>query len=70
MEFVKAFDKLNIIVKLLLTIFFDPIVGGIYRILKGRIIWGIIWLFTGLFIVGWIIDIVSVILHNKYTFLV
>ena len=70
MEFVKAFDKLNIIVKLLLTIFFDPIIGGIYRILKGRIIWGIIWLFTGLFIVGWIIDIVSVILHNKYTFLV
>lgn len=70
MEFVKAFDKLNVVVKLILTIFFDPIVGGIYRILKGRIIWGIIWLFTGLFIVGWIIDIVSVILHNKYTFLV
>ena len=70
MEFVKAFDKLNVIVKLILTIFFDPIVGGIYRILKGRIIWGIIWLFTGLFIIGWIIDIVSVILNNKYTFLV
>lgn len=70
MEFVKAYDKLNVIVKLILTIFFDPIIGGIYRILKGRIIWGIIWLFTGLFIVGWVIDVVTVILHNKYTFLV
>ncbi|MCK9471909.1 MAG: hypothetical protein WC006_06475 [Bacilli bacterium] len=70
MEFVKAYDKLNVTVKLILTIFFDPIIGGIYRILKGRIIWGIIWLFAGLFIVGWVIDVVTVILHNKYTFLV
>jgi len=69
-EFVKAYDKLNVTVKLILTIFFDPIIGGIYRILKGRIIWGIIWLFAGLFIVGWVIDVVTVILHNKYTFLV
>lgn len=70
MEFVKAYDKLNVIVKLILTIFFDPIIGAIYRILKGRIIWGILWLFGGLFIVGWVIDVVTVILHNKYTFLV
>lgn len=28
MEFVKAYDKLNIIVKFILTLFFDPIVGG------------------------------------------
>lgn len=70
MEFVKAYDKLNVIIKLILTFFFDPIIGGIYRILKGRVIWGIIWLLTGFFFIGWIIDLVSVLLHNKYTFLV
>lgn len=67
MEFVKAFDKLNMIIKLILTFFFGWIIGAIYRILKGRIIWGIIWLLTGgLFGIGIIIDLVTVIMHNKW----
>lgn len=71
MEFVKAFNKLNVVVKFLLTFFFDPIIGGIYRILKGRVIWGVLWILTvGLFGIGWIIDIITVLLNNKYTFLV
>lgn len=71
MKFVKEYNKLNIIIRLILTLFFDFIIGAIYRILKGRILWGIIWFFTlGLFGIGWIIDIVTLILHNKYTFLV
>ncbi len=70
MGFVKAFDKLNFIVKLLLTIFFGWLVGGIYRLAKGRLIPGILWLLFGLFGIGWIIDIVTLILHGKYTVLV
>lgn len=67
MEFVKAFDKLDVIVKLILTILFGWIIGGIYRLLKGRIIFGILWLIGGFFGIGWIIDIISIILHKKYT---
>jgi len=67
MEFVRAFDKLDVVIKLLLTIFFDPIVGGIYRLAKGRILAGLLWLFTGFFCIGWIIDIITVAQHNKYT---
>jgi len=70
MEFVKAFDKLNVIVKFILTFFFGWFIGGIYRILKGRVIWGILWLLTvGLCGIGILIDLITVILHNKYKFL-
>lgn len=71
MEFVREYDKLNVIVKFILTFFFGALIGGIYRILKGRIIWGVLWIITGgLFGIGWLIDIITVILHNKYTVLV
>ncbi|MCR5457881.1 MAG: hypothetical protein K6F14_07375 [Clostridiales bacterium] len=69
----KAIKQLNMIIKLILTFFFDPIIGGIYRICGGDvkgIVIGIIWLVTGgLFGIGWIIDIVTVILKNDYTVL-
>ena len=65
-----AIDSLGWIVNLILTIFFDPIVQGINRILRGRIIIGIIWIFTGgLFFIGWVIDIVTVLLYKRITFL-
>jgi hypothetical protein len=70
MEFVHSFDKLDVVVKVILTVFFDPIVGGVYRIAKGRILVGLLWLFTGFFGIGWIIDIITVAQHNKYTVLV
>ncbi len=67
MNFVKEYDKLNVVVKLILTFFFDPIIGGVYRILKGRLIWGILWIITvGLFGIGWLIDFITVITDNKY----
>jgi len=72
-EIRSAIKKLNMIIKLILTIFFDPIIAGIYRICGGDvkgIVIGIIWLVTGgLFGIGWIIDIVTVILKNDYTVL-
>lgn len=35
MKYAKAFDSLPSIVKILLTIFFDFITGGLYRLMKG-----------------------------------
>jgi len=63
-------DKLGWIPNIILTIFFDPLVQGINRILKGRVIVGILWILTlGLFGIGWLIDIVTVILKKKITVL-
>ncbi|MGD9604669.1 MAG: TM2 domain-containing protein [Bacilli bacterium] len=71
MEFVKAVDGLSKLVKFVLTFFFDPIIAGIYRILKGKLIIGILWIITGSFFgIGWIIDLITVALDNKYTVLV
>lgn len=65
-KYVATLDNFNIVIKLLLVIFLDFIVFGIYRFCKGKILIGIIWIITiGFFGIGWIIDIVSVILYNK-----
>lgn len=68
-----AIKNLNMVIKLLITLVIDPIISGVYRICKGDvkgIIIGIVWILTcGLIGVGWIIDIVTVILKNDYTFL-
>jgi tryptophan-rich sensory protein len=65
-----AIDKLGWGIVLILTFFFDPIVQGINRILRGKVIIGIIWIITvGLFGIGWLIDIVCVILYKKITIL-
>ncbi|MCL2762733.1 MAG: TM2 domain-containing protein [Treponema sp.] len=65
-----AIDKLDWIVNLLLTIFLDPLVQGINRILRGKVIIGILWFITGgLFGIGWIIDIITMLIHKKITFL-
>ena len=65
-----AIDKLGWIINVILTIFFDPIVQGINRILRGKVIIGLIWIITGgLVLIGWIIDIVTIITKKKITFL-
>ena len=65
-----AIDKLDWIIKLILTIFFDPIVQGINRILRGNALIGIIWIITGgLFSIGWIIDIITMLTKKDITFL-
>jgi tryptophan-rich sensory protein len=65
-----AIDKLGWIVNVILTIFFDPIIQGINRILRGRVIIGLLWIITGgIFGIGWLIDIITVILNKKITFL-
>lgn len=66
------------VVKLLLVIFLDPIFGGIVRILRWvdnqseilELVLGILWIVTGgLFGIGWIIDLVSVIINKDLTIL-
>jgi len=63
-------DKLDWIIRLILTIFFDPIVQGINRILRGKVIIGLLWIVTGgIFGIGWLIDIITMILKKDITFL-
>ena len=63
-------DQLDWIVKLILTIFFDPIVQGINRILRGRVIIGLLWIITGgVFGIGWLIDIITMVINKDITFL-
>jgi tryptophan-rich sensory protein len=65
-----AIDKLGWIVNVILTIFFDPIVQGINRILRGRVIIGLLWIITvGIFGIGWIVDIITILFQKKITFL-
>jgi hypothetical protein len=61
-----AIDKLGWLVVLILTIFFDPLIQGINRILKGKLLFGIIWIITcGLLGIGWLIDIICVLLYKN-----
>jgi tryptophan-rich sensory protein len=63
-------DKLAWLVKLVLTIFFDPLIQGINRILRGKVIIGLLWIITfGIFGIGWLIDIVTVLFNKDITFL-
>jgi len=65
-----AIDQLGWLVVFILTIFFDPLVQGINRILRGKVIIGLIWIFTGgLFGIGWLIDIVTMLINKDITFL-
>ena len=63
-------DKLDYTVKLILTIFLDGIVMGINRIMRGKAVVGILWIITGgIFGIGWIVDIVTMITKKDITFL-
>ena len=77
MESLKSFretmDSLPFIATLLLVIFADGLFGGLYRLTRGDttgIVMGILWFVTGgLFGIGTIIDIISVAVKKKITFL-
>ena len=59
-------DNLGWIANLILTFFLDPLVQGINRILRGKVIIGIIWILTcGLFGIGWLIDFICVLLYKE-----
>ena len=68
--YVKTIDGLPQILKIILALpGLDNIVYGIYRIAKGNVIIGLLWLIIG----GWVlclIDLYTLITKNKVTFLV
>ncbi|HRY77962.1 MAG TPA: hypothetical protein P5154_04280, partial [Candidatus Izemoplasmatales bacterium] len=69
-SYVKFLDGLPLILKIVLALpGLDAIVYGIYRIAKGNLLIGLLWIFI-LFPIGWIIDIITLILNGKVTFLV
>ena len=65
-----AIDALGWPINLVLTIFFDFAWQGINRILRGKLLYGVIWIITGgIFGIGWIIDIYTMITKKDITFL-
>ncbi len=61
----KGKGGVNWIINILLTLFLDPLWQGIRRIMKGRVLLGVIWIFTaGLIGIGWIIDLVCVLIYK------
>jgi TM2 domain-containing membrane protein YozV len=65
-----AIDKLDWLVKFILTFFFGFLVQGINRILRGRVIIGILWIITfGILGIGWLIDIITVLIKKDIVFL-
>lgn len=65
--YVKFIDGLPWIIRLIFALpGIDGFIYGIYRIAKGKIIAGIIWLLVGWAIL-WIIDLITVILNGKVT---
>ena len=65
-----AIDSLGWGINLILTIFLDPLVQGINRVLRGKVIIGVLWIITGgIFGIGWLIDIITMIINKDITFL-
>ncbi|MBN2696697.1 MAG: hypothetical protein JXR38_04075 [Bacilli bacterium] len=68
-QYVSFIDGLPLILKVILALpGLDGIFYGIYRIAKGRLLIGILWIILG-FAILWIIDIVTVLMNGKVTFL-
>jgi hypothetical protein len=68
--YVKFIDGLPYILRVILAFpALDGIVYGIYRIAKGKLIAGIIWIFVGT-VITWILDLYSLLTEKKVTFFV
>ncbi len=68
--YVKFIDGLPYILRVILALpGLDGIFYGIYRIAKGNVILGLIWIFLG-FAILWIIDLYSMIVNKKLAYFV
>lgn len=68
--YVKFIDGLPYILRVILAFpGLDGIVYGIYRIAKGHLIAGLIWIIVGTFIT-WVLDLYSLLTEKKVTFFV
>lgn len=69
-EYVKFIDGLPLILKLILALpGLDGIFYGVYRIAKGKLIAGLVWIVFG-FVILWVIDIFHILTKGKVDFLV
>jgi len=68
-DYIKFMNGLPWIAKLLITIFLNWPLHGIYRIAKGNLIMGILNLIPPITLIFWIADLVGIILHKKITWL-
>lgn len=69
-DLVKEFDRLPWILKLILALpGIDGVAYGIYRIARGRLFVGILWIVLGIPFL-WIVDLICVILYGKVTVLI
>ena len=65
-----AIDQLDYTVNLILTIIAGPLVQGINRVMRGKAVVGVLWILTGgIFGIGWIIDIITMLTKKDITFL-
>jgi hypothetical protein len=68
-QYVSFIDGLPLILRVILALpGLDGIVYGLYRIGKGKLIAGIVWILCGTFIL-WVIDMYTIIVKGKVTFL-
>lgn len=58
------------IAHLLLQIFVGFVWGAVIRIMRKKLLWGVLYLITGGFFgIGWVIDVVTLILNKDYVLL-
>ena len=62
---VKFFDELPLIVKIILALpVLDGICWGIYRICKGHIFAGLVWILVGT-VLTWLVDLITLCVYHK-----
>lgn len=70
MSFAKSYNKMNWLIKIILALI--PVtawfVQGIYRVSKGHVIAGVLYLVIPCWAgIGWLIDLITVIMNGKPT---
>ncbi len=72
-----SYDSLPLILRIIIQLIAGAVVGGIYRIVKyfetkniATLIVGLLVTFTGIGnLIAWIVDLITLIIHGKYTVL-
>ena len=74
----RTYDELPLLLRVIIQIVVGVVAGGIYRIVRYfetkniiTLVVGLLVTFTGIGnLIAWIVDLVTLILHGKYTVLV
>ncbi len=72
-----SYDSLPLILRIIIQLIAGAVVGGIYRIVKFfetknivTLVVGLLVTFTGIGnLIAWIVDLITLIIHGKYTVL-